>query len=50
MDVVGAFILAAIVGLLFSLLAAWVFTFTGFGWEFWEYFALAVGINIASKF
>jgi hypothetical protein len=47
MDVVGAFILAAIVGLLFSLLAAWVFTFTGFGWE---YFALAVGINIASKF
>ncbi len=50
MDEVLAFIVAVIVGIALSLLAAWVFTFTGFGWDFWQYFALAVGISIAAKF
>ena len=36
------------IGLLICLIAAFVFTFTPLGWTFWEFFALAVGINIAA--
>ena len=48
MDIVIAIVVSIIVGILVSCLAAWVFTFTPLGWTFGQYFALAVGISIAS--
>ena len=45
---VFAFILSIVIGLAVACVAAWVFTYTPLGWTYWQYVALAIGINIAS--